>query len=54
MKKQIENSRKEDSKEEKVKEILSSIKRYMELGFDPTKEVMCLATIDNEKFLRCF
>lgn len=54
LKKQIENSRKEDSKEEKAKDILKSIKRYMELGLDPTKEIMCLATIDNQKFIELY
>lgn len=54
LKKQIEKSKKEDSPEEKTKEILSSIKRLIELGLDPTKEIMSLATIDNQKFIKVF
>lgn len=54
LKRQIEKSKKEDNQEEKAKEIISSIKRYIELGFDPTKELMCLANIDNKKFIELY
>ena len=54
LKKQVENANKEDSKEEKVKEIISGIKRLMELGLDPTKDIMCLANIDNKKFIEVY
>lgn len=54
LKRQIEKSKKEDNQEEKAKEIISSIKRYIELGFDPRKELMCLANIDNKKFIELY
>lgn len=55
LREQIKNATaKEDLKEEKVKHILNDIKRYMQLGFDPTKEIMSLATIDNQKFIEVY
>lgn len=54
IRKQVENANKEDSKEEKVKNIVSGIKRLIQLGLDPTKDVMCLATIDNKKFIEIY
>lgn len=51
---QIENSKKEDSKEDKVKDIISSINRLIELGLNPTNDIMCLATIDNQKFIEIY
>ena len=54
LKKQIEESKKEDSQEEKTKEIIKGIKRLMELGLDPTKDIMCLATVNNKKFIEVY
>lgn len=54
LREQIENAKKEDNPEEKAKEIISSIRRYIELGFDPGKELMCLATVDNQKFIEVY
>lgn len=54
LRKQVENSKKEDSKEDKAKEIIKGIKRLIELGFDPTKDIMSLATIDNKKFIEVY
>lgn len=54
LRKQIERTKKDDSQEEKAKEIIASIKRYIELGFDPSKELMSLANIDNQKFIKLY
>ena len=54
LKKQIEKAKKEDNQEEKAKEIIAGIKRYIELGFDPRKELMCLANVDNKKFIELY
>jgi hypothetical protein len=45
---------KQDSREENVKEIIKRIKRYIEIGLDPTKEIMTLANIDNKKFIEIY
>ena len=49
-----ENAKKEDSKDEKVKYIVDGIKRLIQLGLDPTKDIMSLATIDNKKFIEVY
>ncbi len=54
LKKQVKNANKEESKEEKTKYIIDGIKRIMQLNLDPTKDIMCLATIDNKKFIEIF
>lgn len=54
LKRQIEKSKKEDSKDEKVKYIVGRIKRLMQLESDPTKDIMSLATIDNKKFIEIY
>lgn len=54
LRKQVENAKKEDSKEEKVRYIIDGIKRLMQLKLDPTKDIICLATIDNKKFIEIF
>ena len=54
LRKQIEESKKEDSKETKTKYIIQGIKRLVELKLDPTKEIMNLATINNEKFIEIY
>lgn len=54
LKEQIEKSKKDDSNEEKAKEIIRGIKRLMELGLDPTKDIMTLATVDNQKFIEIY
>lgn len=51
LKKTVENAKKDDSKEEKVKYIIDGIKRLIQLNLDPTKDIMNLATIDNRKFI---
>lgn len=54
LREQVENAKKEDSKDEKVKYIVGGIKRLMQLGLDPTKDIMSLATIDNKKFIEVY
>lgn len=54
LRKQVENANKKDSKDEKVKCIINGIKRLMQLGLDPTKDIMTLATIDNKKFIEIY
>ena len=54
LRKQIEESKKEDSKEEKAKYIIQGIKRLIQLGLDPTKDIMSLATVDNKKFIEIY
>lgn len=54
LKKQIQKSKKEDSKEEKAKYIIGRIKRLLQLGLDPTKDIMSLSTIDNKKFIEIY
>ena len=54
LRKQIKESKKEDSLEEKTQDSIKKIRNYMKLGLDPTKEVMCLATINNKKFIEIF
>lgn len=54
LRKQIENAKKEESTDEKVKDILRGIKRLMQLNLDPTKDIMSLATINNQKFIEIY
>lgn len=54
LREQVKNGQKEDSKDEKVKYIMQGIKRLIELKLDPTKDIMSLATIDNQKFIEVF
>lgn len=54
LREQIENANKKDSKEEKVKYIINRIKRLIQLGLDPTKDIMSLANIDNKKFIEIY
>lgn len=54
LRKQVENAKKDDSKEEKVKYIIDGIKRLIQLNLDPTKDIMNLATIDNKKFIEVY
>lgn len=54
LREQIKESKKEDSKEDKVKYAIQGIKRLIELNLDPTKDIMCLATIDNKKFIEIY
>lgn len=54
IRKQVEKANKDDSTEEKVKDAIKGIKRLIQLGIDPTKDIMCLATIDNKKFIEIY
>ena len=54
LRKQVEEAKKEESKDEKVKYITRGIKRLIELELDPTKDIMSLATIDNKKFIETY
>ena len=53
LEKQIEQSKRENQ-EDNAKDIIKSIKRDIELGFNPTGEIMCLATVDNKKFIEVY
>lgn len=53
LKKQIENS-KEESKDDKTKYIIQGIRRLLQLGLDPTKDIMSLANINNKKFIEIY
>lgn len=54
LRKQIEKSKKEDSKETKTEYIIHGIKRLIELKLDPTKDIISLANIDNKKFIEVY
>lgn len=53
LKKQIDDFKKDDNGDE-TKEILSGIKRLMELNLDPTKDIMKLAFVDNTSFIKTY
>lgn len=54
LREQVRNANKKDSKDEKVKYIINGIKRLMQLGLDPTKDIISLANIDNKKFIEIY
>ena len=53
LEKQIKDFKKDDNTDE-TKEILSGIKRLMELNMNPTKDIMKLAFVDNASFIRIY
>ena len=53
LKEQIDDFKKDDNRDE-TKEILSGIKRLMELNLDPTKDIMKLAFVNNASFIKTY
>ena len=53
LEKQIKDFKKDDNTDE-AKEIVSGIKRLMELNMNPTKDIMKLAFVDNASFIKIY
>ncbi len=50
---QIKNSNR-DTSQRKLKLALEDVETFIDLGLDPTKSIMCIATMDNKKFIELF